>query len=432
MTIGQLLLGILAGVLAAECCGIFGWLAEALVAMSVRLSYGRSPRALTRYQEHISDLDECPVQVGRLCYAAGLAGRALLDRAAGRAGDADGTADRAQLTAAATAVGRTFRGVDLRHLPARRRRELRWVAARMTELLSRPAEAFDHSGAEALLTGVADACVAYTDFRSERTALSLAEAALEHARQRQDGPSAFDLRYAHAYSLLQLGRRQRAIELLRALSEDEAGASGAGDGPSPPAPRDPQTFRTAQLLLWAMALSGQARQAEPLFRALLTRMRSQPQTDMTLLRHVECKHAWTIGLQGRGAEAISMYDKLIAARIRELGAKHADTLDARHSQGKALAEVLGDGAHAHAVLAPLLADRRRLLGRHHPDTLETRKYLAVADYLTDPASAPARRRTRRELRRIRRIQFKVRGPDHPDTSDTRRWLAALTETTQTR
>lgn len=426
MTLGQLVLGILTGVLAAECCGIFDWLAKALVAMSVRLSYGRSPRALTRYQEHIGDLGECPVQIGRLCYAAGLAGRALFDRATGQAaatGAADTAADRVQLTAAATAIGRTFCGIDLRHMPARRRKELRWVVAQMRELLSQPAEAFDHNGAEALLAGVADACVAYTDFRSERTALSLAEAALEHIRQRENGPGAFALRYAHAYPLLQLGQHQRAIELLRALSVDEASAFGAGD---------PRTFRTTQLLLWAMTLAGQAHQAEPLFCVLLSQMRSQPQTDMTLLRHVECKHSWTVGQQGRGPEAAGSYDRLIAARIRELGAEHADTLDAVHSKGRVLAAVLGDGTHARAVLAPLLADRRRLLGRHHPDTLETRKYLAVAGYFTDPASAPARRRALRELRRIRRIQFKTRGPDHPDARDTCRWLAALTGTMETR
>lgn len=61
----EVLVGIVAGVLAAETCGIFAWLTQVLVRWSVWLSYGQSPRRISRYGEYSHDLHRIPFQLGK-------------------------------------------------------------------------------------------------------------------------------------------------------------------------------------------------------------------------------------------------------------------------------------------------------------------------------------------------------------------------------
>jgi hypothetical protein len=126
---------------------------------------------------------------------------------------------------------------------------------------------------------------------------------------------------------------------------------------------------------------------------------------------------------------MASYDRVITGRALELGADHADTLDARHSKGKMLTQA-GDGVHAKAILESVFADRKRIQGKKHPDTLETRKYLAVSCYFAQPESDRAGRQSARELKRVLRHQVRTRSFDHPDTRDTRQWLAMIADSSE--
>ena len=78
---------------------------------------------------------------------------------------------------------------------------------------------------------------------------------------------------------------------------------------------------------------------------------------------------------GRSAEAIAIYEALLADHERILGAEHPATLTIRNNLGYTYRKHarIGD---AIAIIEPLLADRERILGVKHPDTLTTCNNLA--------------------------------------------------------
>ena len=419
----EVFVGIAAGVLAAEMCGILAWLAQVLARWSVWLSYGRSPRGVSRYGEYIHDLHRIPFQLGKICYASGLLVRGLRDRMLGNAGAraVGGVQDGIYLSAAAGAIGRVFSGIDLRILPNDRLKEMKRAAAQLMDLLNRPAGTVDPRILRVLLPATSDATLAYITFRNERYALQLAEAALPHLRSLPVGsPETFAIRRNHSYALLQLGQKERAIKLLRSLRSDEDKILDADDY---------ERVATERLYAWSMAEIGHADQAVRAFRSLASRLRHAPETHVALLKHIECMLSWALWLRGNLREAMASYDRVITGRALELGADHPDTLDARHSKGKMLTQA-GDGAQARVILESVLADRKRIQGKNHPDTVETRKYLAVACYLAQPESDRVARQSARELKRVLRRQVRTRGSDHPDTCDSRRWLATITDSSE--
>ncbi|HLM87904.1 MAG TPA: hypothetical protein VK284_02580 [Streptosporangiaceae bacterium] len=419
--IEEILLGVLLGMLAAECCGFCGWAAQKLISCAAGISYGQTSRAHIRYLEWADDLHSHSLQIFSLFYSLGIAVAAALSWMCQAAGWADAPRSGEAMPdyfhrACAEALNHALRGIDLRTMSPARRRQIRRVSTRLQERLQCPAGTFGRDCAAQLLAITASICEAYIDNRDEYTARNLAEAAFPHVEELgRSHPAALAVRRASAYALLQLGHCQQALMLLRQVSQDEIGVFGADD---------PQTFRTRQLLLWALAGTGQAREAESGFRALEARMIHVPGFT-PLLRHVQCKRSWTVGQQGLVRESAEGYDRVIADRCAELGPDHADALDARHSKGKLLVQEAADGAQALAVLRPLLADRRRVQGRRHPDTLETRKYLAVARTLMRPDSARTRRQALRELKRVRWLQARMLAPGHPYVHDTDWWLTAL-------
>jgi hypothetical protein len=431
MSPGEILLAILIGLAVNECCRFSEWAARRLIGWAARLSYGSTPRVQVRIAEQTGDLDNCSIQLVKLCFALGLTvegvltwTRRVIGRPATPAGERPGSAYLLSAAVEAISLALALRGFDdIRALPRARRKEIGVLTTRLHELLRHPAEAFDQDSAARLLTDTATACEAYIDDRDERTAERLAGAAGSLAgRLDRDHPAARGVRRAHAHALLQLGRHERAEVLLRELNADETRSFG---------PDDPRTFPTRRLLGWALQAAGRFADAEAELRALGASMAQLSGVDVPLRLHARCMLSWTISRQGRLHEAAAGYDAVIADRSRELGPDHPDALDARHSKGKMFV-LAGDGPRAHAVLRPLLADRKRVQRRHHPDTLETRKYLALACARTRPHSARSCRKTLRELRRIVRIQTKKHGPNHPNVHDTREWLATLAGSTERR
>ncbi|MDH2427487.1 hypothetical protein [Sphaerisporangium sp. TRM90804] len=315
---------------------------------------------------------------------------------------------------------------DIRHLPRNRRRRFHALTARLRELSALPVGNLDDGALARLAAGIAIACQALVDDRAERPAAALAAPLLSAShplawRLGLDHPAMLDLRRAHAHARLQMGHAV-AEGLLRELRRDEARLFGR---------EDPRTFRTRHLLWWAAAMAGRLAEAEAGLLDLEARMARLADPDLPLLRHIQCKRSWVQGLLGKVREAVEGYDRVTADRSRELGARHVDTLDTRHSEGKMF--VLGGHAvRGRDILRPVLRERRRLRGRGHPDTLETAKYLAVARFSAGPPrGAVARRLLRARLQRILTAQIRSRGADHPDTRDTLRLLAKYTTREET-
>ena len=122
------------------------------------------------------------------------------------------------------------------------------------------------------------------------------------------------------------------------------------------------------------------------------------------------------GQLGRTEDSVSAYDQVISDRTRLLGEGHAETLDTRHSQLKALV-IAGQFERALPSLKRLLYDREDAQGADHPDTLETRKHHSVALALAQPDDR-ALRDAVGDLEEILHIQEKRLGPDHPMSRDT--------------
>jgi len=95
-----------------------------------------------------------------------------------------------------------------------------------------------------------------------------------------------------------------------------------------------------------------------------------PET-LTARNDLAASHHWV----GRSAEAIAIYEALLADHERILGAEHPATLTIRNNLAYTYRKHARVG-DAIAILEPLLADREGILGVKHPDTLTTCNNLA--------------------------------------------------------
>ncbi|MEV4531883.1 hypothetical protein [Streptosporangium sp. NPDC049304] len=305
-------------------------------------------------------------------------------------------------------------GGDLRTMRDADREEIWAMIARWRDLLSKcPVGALGMEGSVMVAERVAALSESSTADRDEHTGLHLIQATLPHlVFLGSCHPAVLKVRRAWAESLSELGQHRRAESQLRRLSEDEQRVFGL---PSP---------RTTLLLLWALVGKGRLREAEDGFGPLQDRLLLSQSPDRSMLWHLQCRHAWLLGRQGRVEESVSGYDAVIINRIHELNEDHADTMDARHSKGKILV-VTGHGEQALPLLRNLGEDRARIQGDRHPDTLETRKYLGLAQVLADPRDDRVIGRVIHNLEESLHLQDKRHGPSHPMSRDTAAWLGRL-------
>jgi len=120
---------------------------------------------------------------------------------------------------------------------------------------------------------------------------------------------------------------------------------------------------------------------------------------------------------GRFGEAIELYERVLADQERVLGPDHPKTLTTRHNLASAYGDV-GRFDEAIELYERVLADQERVLGPDHPDTLATRNNLAGA-YRSVGRFGEAI-----ELfERVLADRVRVLGPDHPDTLNARDNLA---------
>jgi tetratricopeptide (TPR) repeat protein len=306
-------------------------------------------------------------------------------------------------------------GLDLRMTNLNDREETRSLLAGARELLSScPAGAFGAEDSAMILGTVATLAERLIADRDERAALSLVRVASRHLSvlDRHD-PIAFEVRRVEAEALSELGQYQRAEMMLRRLADDEQRVGGAADP------------RTVLLLHWALVGWDRPFRAEEGYSSLedhLKDAKRDPSLDRLLL-HTRCRRAWVFLQLGRVEDSVSAYDQVISERTRVLGKGHTETLDARHSQLKALVTA-GQFERALPLLKRLLDDRKDAQGADHPDTLETRKYYSVALALVELNDCALRDATG-DLEEILQIQKKRLGLDHPMSRDTAEWRDRL-------
>lgn len=83
--------------------------------------------------------------------------------------------------------------------------------------------------------------------------------------------------------------------------------------------------------------------------------------------------------QQNGASVWWLYEQVLSAQLRVLGADHPDTLTTCSNLAVAH-HALGHLEEAIRLDEQVLADRLRVLGADHPNTLSTRSNLAVAHH----------------------------------------------------
>ena len=303
--------------------------------------------------------------------------------------------------------------LDLRAMSLAEREEAAVKAEELRGLLLQcPPGAFGTAGSTAVLRGVAAMATAWISDRDELAALKLIRAAHPHLAFAVGHQAACDLQRARAEALCELGHPRWAQSLLRGLSETERQVFGA-DNP-----------RTAMLLLWAQAMSGQLLAAETGFRDLEARLAQSQGSGTPMLLHVQCRHFWLRGARGQVSESANGYDNVVVNRSRTLGSDNSDTLDGGHSKGKMLV-VNGAGSQAITVLQSVADDRARVQGDRHSDTLETLKYLHVAYMLAEPRDDRVLNSAIESLEQISRTQVSRHGSDYPMSRDTAVWLGWL-------
>jgi RNA polymerase sigma factor (sigma-70 family) len=213
------------------------------------------------------------------------------------------------------------------------------------------------------------------------------------------------LRFVALYLALELGdSTPLAIAVGEPLAEDLARVLG---------PDHPDTLNSRNSLAAAYLAAGRVAEAIPLFEQILAvRQRTLgPGDSETLTSQNNLASAYQDA--GRTAEAIRLYELNLEIRERLLGPDHPSTLNSRGN----LAAAYRDGGRvdeAIPLLEQTLAAREQVLGPEDPDTQATRKKLATAYQDTGRAAeaVPLLEQTSADRRRIPRS-------DHPGTQTRR-------------
>ena len=98
--------------------------------------------------------------------------------------------------------------------------------------------------------------------------------------------------------------------------------------------------------------------------------------------------AGAYGDVGRFGEAIELFERVLADRVRVLGPDHPDTLNARDNLALAY-DSAGHLAEAIDAWEELLPDCQRVLGLEHPLTKQVEKNLEAAKRKMNPPDTPS-------------------------------------------
>jgi RNA polymerase sigma factor (sigma-70 family) len=214
------------------------------------------------------------------------------------------------------------------------------------------------------------------------------------------------LRFAAFYYLLDLGdSTPHAIAVGEPLAEDLERLLG---------PDHPDTLNSRNSLAAAYLAAGRVAEAISLFEQILAvRQRVLGSDDSeTLISQNNLASAYQDA--GRTTEAIRLYELNLEMRERLLGPDDPSSLNSRGN----LAAAYRDGGRvgeAIPLLERTLADRERVLGSDHPDARATRKKLAAAyqDAGRAAEAVPLLEQTSADRKRILRS-------DHPGTQTSRK------------
>jgi hypothetical protein len=111
------------------------------------------------------------------------------------------------------------------------------------------------------------------------------------------------------------------------------------------------------------------------FRKIVTEMIALTHSEHAEVLAARDLLAYWLGRAGNPKGAARMYERLAAARERDLGGDHEAVMATRHNQAH-WTGVAGDSESAVALIQRVAAERKRVLGEDHPDTLLSLEGLA--------------------------------------------------------
>lgn len=347
--------------------------------------------------------------------------RSVMNNGPEPAGGPDPALVRASAAAAACAFASTLDTGSAEDWPY-----FRVLTPHVEELLHTTAAHLGQRARRDLLTCMVRCIAAYIWSKAEQRAEQLALRAMTLAdRLGCPDQDVLGLRHVHAWARCEQGWLTEAAQAFQDILARQLQLKDAATRLN--------TLRTRHQLAWTLGRQGRWADAEAGLQEVIRllderrRQRGADGHDARVLRlHTTCKINWCVGRQGRWAEAERGFRQLVTDREEVLGPEHPDTLDAGYNVGKALAWQ-GKWAAAESQWRHTTADRARALGDHHPDTLLARQLLIYADGYQAWQSGD--RRGRRiavdGLEMVLSAQREKRGDDHRETIETRALLAAL-------
>jgi tetratricopeptide (TPR) repeat protein len=180
---------------------------------------------------------------------------------------------------------------------------------------------------------------------------------------------------------------------------------------------DAVILRARHEVAWSVGMQGRYAEAEPMFRHALAGLKETLGGNHRYTLNTHNELAWIAGCQQRWDEAEAIYRTVLISRAQTLGDRHPDTMITRHELGW----VLGNQGRSHeaaSILQKVLLDREQVLGADHARTIMTRHELAwntaCLGHLSHAESAY------RDVVQSRRA---VLGRNHPETLTAEHELA---------
>ncbi|MFD3739013.1 hypothetical protein [Streptomyces sp. NPDC058629] len=207
--------------------------------------------------------------------------------------------------------------------------------------------------------------------------------------------------------------------LNRLTSElDEPTAVVVQDNP-PDNPVSPASLNSRHGHAVRVAAAGNPGRAASLFNDLIPAFARALGADHPHTLHTRHNHAVSVGKAGNPGLAASLFSDLISDLTRTIGADHPDTLDTRDSHARNVGKA-GDPEQAAELFDGLIADLTRTLGPDHIRTLRARNENAE-----NVERAGHHERASALFKELLPHYLSVLGPQHPETARMRAYHGNL-------
>ncbi|GGZ18051.1 tetratricopeptide repeat protein [Streptomyces nitrosporeus] len=207
--------------------------------------------------------------------------------------------------------------------------------------------------------------------------------------------------------------------LNRVTSELNGPTAGVVQDNPPDNPVSPASLNSRHGHAVSVAAAGNPGRAASLFNDLIPAFARALGADHPHTLHTRHNHAVSVGKAGNPGLAASLFSDLISDLTRTIGADHPDTLDTRDSHARNVGKA-GDPEQAAELFDGLIADLTRTLGPDHIRTLRARN-----EYAENVERAGHHERASALFKELLPHYLSVLGPQHPETARMRAYHGNL-------